>query len=574
MMVEKIDSLKTSTVVLIIAIVGFLAFANMLGNEFVWDDEELIVGNSALLQLRNVPALFSQSVFNTGGPSLSGWVYRPLLMTFFSLINSLFGLWPPGFHLVQLAFHLTNASLLFVLLKRLLGEVNRKFAKPVAFLMALIFAVHPAGVEAISYIAQLPESLHTFFVLLSFILLLNSLDCPSRNRLVVVGFLFLLGLLTKENAVVFLPIVFFYLFLFAREKLKVWGSLFVGSFITYLGIRFVFYGIQTERPHFIAPISDASFFERLLTAPFIFFTYLKIFFFPNVLSIAQHNVIKDMVDSSFLVSLVVVVLFCLVCLGIIYKKKSKLGLFFFVSFLISLGPTLNIIMPLDMSIAEHWFYFPMTLLIGFLSVVVISTKFLVKHSSVFVVVLSMLIVLLAGRTVVRNANWKNGLTLYGHDLQYQPNNFDLENNYGVEIFRVGRAEEALVHFQKSVELRPQWDVSNNNLGAVYERLGDIGNAKVYYKRSVQLSDYYIAYDNLSSLFAKTEEPDEALKFLDVAIRKFPNSERVNSALAITYYKKGNVESALYFARQAVSVSPTQQNLFIYDTILNKKKLEL
>lgn len=572
--IAKINSAQDSKLILIILLLGFITFANMLGNAFVWDDEETIVNNSLIVELKNIPALFSQSVFNTGGPSLSGWVYRPLLMTFFALIHSLFGLWPPGFHLVQLIFHLTNASLLFVLLKKLLGEVGKKFAKPIAFLMTLIFVVHPAGVEGVSYITQLSEPLHAFFVLLSFVLLLNYQDQPSRNRLVAVGFLFLLGLLTKENAVVFLPMVLLYLFLFAREKLKVWGPVFIGSFITYLGIRFVFYGVQTERPYFIAPISEASFFERLLTAPFIFFTYLKTFFFPNILSVAQHNVIKNPTDSSFWFSLVVVILFCLVSLGIIYKKKSKLGLFFFTSFLISLSPTLNIVMPLDMSLAEHWFYLPMAILVGFLSATLVSTKVFNKHPSILILSLSILIILLAGRTIVRNTNWKNGLTLYGHDLQNQPNNFDLENNYGVELFRIGKTEEALAHFKKSVELRPQWNISNNNLGAVYERLGDLKNAKVYYKRSVQLSDYYLAYDNLSSLFAKTEEPDEALKFLEIAIRKFPNSERVNNALAITYYKKGDIEQALYFAQRAISISPSQQNLSVYDAILNKKKLEL
>ena len=74
--------------------------------------------------------------------------------------------------------------------------------------------------------------------------------------------------------------------------------------------------------------------------------------------------------------------------------------------------------------------------------------------------------------------------LYGHDIRYtKGDNANLENNYGVELFRAGNIAEAKAHFERSVALMDDWSVSQNNLGAVYEKEGDLEKAKAYYQRS-------------------------------------------------------------------------------------------
>ncbi|RLC32497.1 hypothetical protein DRH13_01650, partial [Candidatus Woesebacteria bacterium] len=159
--IEKINSLSTSQIISIIIFVGFIAFANIFGNSFVWDDEDMVVKNFPIFQTTNIPQLFQQATFYSGGSGLSGWFYRPLVMISFLLTGVVFGQNPFGFHLVQLALHLAGASILFLVLKELFQLKVKKEATPLSLLLSLIFVVHPAHVEAVSYIASIAEPLYT-----------------------------------------------------------------------------------------------------------------------------------------------------------------------------------------------------------------------------------------------------------------------------------------------------------------------------------------------------------------------------------------------------------------------------
>ena len=63
----------------ILAGVGFLVYVNSLPNSFVWDDGEQIVNNAVIRSFSNLPELFKGSTFSSGGGSLSGTFYRPLV---------------------------------------------------------------------------------------------------------------------------------------------------------------------------------------------------------------------------------------------------------------------------------------------------------------------------------------------------------------------------------------------------------------------------------------------------------------------------------------------------------------
>jgi len=64
---------------------------------------------------------------------------------------------------------------------------------------------------------------------------------------------------------------------------------------------------------------------------------------------------------------------------------------------------------------------------------------------------------LSMRTIIRNENWRNGLRLYSHDAAIEAlispqGSFDLENNYGVKLFRIGKIKEAKTHFENRLPL--------------------------------------------------------------------------------------------------------------------------
>lgn len=560
----------------LIILTGSIIFVNMLGNSFVWDDEEMVVNNFPVFKIGNIPSFFTQATFFSGGSQLLGWFYRPFVMVSFLLISVLFGDSPFWFHLVQLVLHITNAVLLFFILAVLFNQINKELARPVALFLSLVFVVHPAQVESVSYIASMAEPLYTLFLLVLFLLLAKKEKSRLNFKIgIIVILLFTMALLTKEGAVVFLPLAGLYLFLF-KEKRKIvfWAKYLFSALGLYLFIRLSFFGIQFQKPNFLSPIANATLAERILTAFYSFFTFLRTFFFPKELSVSQHFVVKEISDVRFLLGVIAVLFMILVCVYLL-KRKNTTGIFFIFWFFAFVFLVLNILFPLDMTFAERWLYFSMIGLLGFIgSLLFLFQRTIIKYFK-FVAIISLLIVgFMSVRTIVRNSDWRDGFTLYSHDIKISKNSFDLENNLGVELFRKGDLENARMHFDRSVELQPNWAISLNNLGAVYNRIGDLEKAGLYYKKAVEKEDYYLAYENLALLLAKKEPNSEGtINFLQKALLKFPKSTKINIANAIFYYKLGQREEALRFATRARQLEPSVQNRLIYQAISEGKQLE-
>lgn len=138
---------------LLIALV-LAVFAASVSNDFVFfDDDKAILYNKALLNP-------SFSAFFTG-QNLG--MYAPLSWIAYWVGHSISGTEAWGYHLLALLLHALNAVLVFALLKTLSGK-----AWP-GFFAAVLFAVHPIQVEAVSWAAALSTVLFSTFYLLSLI---------------------------------------------------------------------------------------------------------------------------------------------------------------------------------------------------------------------------------------------------------------------------------------------------------------------------------------------------------------------------------------------------------------------
>jgi hypothetical protein len=550
-MMFGLGKFSTKKLAFILCLVVFLVYANCLFNGFVWDDEEQIVNNLAVQDLRNAPLLFRGSTFNTGGAGLSGWYYKPLMSLSFMVNYWLWGGSSFGFHLFQVGLHVVNTLLVFLILIRLfnirgydgscpalspkkthkgpllggspLKRVTRRVKNSLilSFLLAFIWGIHPVSVEAVAYISATQEVLYSFFVLFAFWVILKKV----RGSVIIAGFLFFLGLLAKEAALVGGVVILLYLFLFERERFLLGLGVFSLSLTGYVWLRIGVAGIPFGH-YGIVPIAKASFGERFLTVPWEFFSYLRLVFWPQVLAICQHFVVRKAELGNFWLPLGVDLGFLGVLCFLGFKLRSRVFWFFAFWFLGGIGLVLNIF-PLDMSVAERWLYFPMIGFLGSLGCLVSRGVNRIppgrwKIWGVSLVGLSL--ILLSARTVKRTFDWRNGLTLFSHDIGYSHDAFDLENNLGVELFRVGKIEEAKTHFEKSIELQPKWWFPYNNLGAVYQRKGDLRKAEELYRKAIENGDYYLAYENLAGILLKQERWDEAAVFLEEAVRKFPENE--------------------------------------------------
>ena len=144
---------------------GFLAYSNSLYGPFVFDDLLSIVENPSIRQWWQFSAvLFPERELPVAG--------RPLVNLSFALNYAVGGLEVFGYHLVNVALHLTCALLVFGLVRRTLEmpNVNATLGRQSANLAcaaALLWALHPLNTEAVNYVTQRTELMMACFYLLT-----------------------------------------------------------------------------------------------------------------------------------------------------------------------------------------------------------------------------------------------------------------------------------------------------------------------------------------------------------------------------------------------------------------------
>lgn len=563
--------IKKYGVIIILIVLGFLVYANALSNKFVLDDEDQIVNNPLWHKLSNIPQIFTADSFNSGGSAINlGNFYRPILSLTFLINYRLWGLKTPGYHVFQVIFHVFTAILIFYLLREILDRFRFRWARGAAFLASLLFVVHPANVEAVGYISAVEEVLYSFFILLSFLVFLKAYDKQNqRNQnkyLFLVFTLMFLGLLAKESAIVIFPLIAIYLFLFESPSRKILKKLVAGTIITgsfYAFLRFAVAHIPIHGGTFGTPIEKAGFLSKLLTIPAEIMTAIKTIVFPLRLLLNQQFVINSPRDFRFWgYSLILLAIICLVGILIKYSDKQniKIPLFFIGWFVIGIAPTINL--PLDYTFAERWLYFPWIGLAALFAVLFFQIIERVGKNwrpSIYI----LLIVIIASfsvRTILRNRDWRDGLTLFGHDLQYAPDDSYSQNNYGWMLAKAGRFDEAQLHFEKAIELDNSNPSAHSNLGAIYEIRGDLERAAGEYQKAVELGVDYRGSQMLANVLFKlrTKSPDrrkEAETLMLNAINNFPRDTLFAKLLAIMYNEDGNLNGAYNLVNLVLRLEP-------------------
>lgn len=166
------------------AALAFFLFRFGFSNEMVaMDDHTATIDNPAVKDF----SFFGR--FNLG-------MYAPVTWAGYALAYALGGVKPMWYHVLSAVVHAANAALAFGLMRRWSGNAAAAFAA------AVLFAIHPLQVEAVSWIAGFSTPLFSMFCLLS----LTFYEQHSRQQGVGRSYwlalvLFLLACLAKTAAV-------------------------------------------------------------------------------------------------------------------------------------------------------------------------------------------------------------------------------------------------------------------------------------------------------------------------------------------------------------------------------------
>jgi hypothetical protein len=172
---------------------------------FLGDDWWLINETSPRLWLNSFSGNWINGVQGEGG------FYRPIVKTSFFVDSILFATSPAPYHITNLLLHVANASLIFLLASLLLANF------PLSLIAGLLFLAFPLSHEPVCWIAARTTLIVTFFILLSTYLFILHSRQKSHTLYLLSLLFYMLGLLSKESALV-VPIFFIIYYLSSAKQ--------------------------------------------------------------------------------------------------------------------------------------------------------------------------------------------------------------------------------------------------------------------------------------------------------------------------------------------------------------------
>ena len=173
--------------------ITLLTHASYINNDFTWLDHIDIEQGKAIISPSQWYMAFAARYGETG-------LYRPLVTLTHSFDAALYGQWPPGFHLTNGLLHLVVVVSAVLFLGCFFPMKRRE-----ALLTGLIFGVHPLSWLPVGAISYRPELLVTLFTFLAVYFHARARNSSSRKFISFAVLSVLLGLFSKETALVWIP---------------------------------------------------------------------------------------------------------------------------------------------------------------------------------------------------------------------------------------------------------------------------------------------------------------------------------------------------------------------------------
>lgn len=472
---------------LIIAFVAFAVYANTLLNNFVYDDEFLVLGDASITNISNLPKFFTgQEGFN----KVFARYYRPIVSTSFLLDYEIWGFKAFGFHLTNALIHVINTLLLFNFLLLLPRHKNKdsKFSdiSSSALIGAFIFAVHPVHTEAVSFISGRTDLLAFTFLIASFSHYIKYSDSVTTNEKVLnfflLSFYYVLSLLSKEVAIT-MPLLFLLFDLVVvklrfkrilKDKIRIYIALALITLLYLLVRTNVLERLLSAEKYFYFYGKDfaTALFTQSLTIPL----YLRLLIFPIGL-IYHYNgylsYVSTFFDTGVIFSFGLVIL--IIVISVLCLKKHSLITYLCIFFFVTLSPVLNIV-PITNLAAERYLYIPsisFILLIVYLGILLETTRF----RNAFYVVSFAVIMIFGILTVVRNIDWKDNESLY---FSADGKTGTVVNvNIGYIYSQRKQFDKAEQYFKKALQIKNETVLANTNLGKVLLLQGKYDSANTY-----------------------------------------------------------------------------------------------
>ncbi len=547
----------------VIVLATVAAYANSFRGAFVYDDLGSIVHNPHVRSLTPLREAISLDLWGTGATVDA----RPVLAISFAVNYAIGQLDPLGYHLANLAIHVCAAVLLLGILRRVFAAARAEERTGVgsgtlAFVCALLWAVHPLQTSAVTYVVQRAESLAGLLYLLAAYAAVRSTDskrpvwwCALSIAAAVMG----AG--TKETLVT-APLVIYLLDALVlsrsfREPFRRRGPLYLGLSLTWVVSAALTLSVGGDR---LRDAGELSAYRYALTQLAVIPHYLRLVFVPSPLVTAYDWPLTQHPADVLLPGLLTLALLGLTAWGVVRKRwYGMCG----AAFLLILAPSSSIIPIRHDPAFEHRMYLPLAavLVVAVLGAVRLLQRVSAAHARRVIAAALVLLATgaLAALTLARNADYRDPVTFWEANVARRPASPTAHYNLASALRQTGQTPAALAHYRRVTELDPDAADAHQKLALLLVQAQRLPEALPHTRRAIELRpDDAKLRANLGALLLGLRRSDEAELAYRSALAIRPDLPDAHHGLGLAALQKEQPQQALPHLRRALALEESPQ----------------
>jgi tetratricopeptide (TPR) repeat protein len=551
-------------------------YSNHFDNGFYFDDTHTVVTNGHITSLRNIPSFFADGQTFSSLPANQS--YRPVATTLLAIDYWMGGgLDPFYFHLSQFFWYVIQLILMFVMFRTTFNVCRPgPWNDGLAFLGVAFYGLHAANAETINYIISRTDSFSTLCVVAS--LVLFQISATRKRYLYLVTMV--LGIYTKQTAVMFGPVLLLYVLLFEEEFFergsfgkalwkKLRNALIASAPAIILGSGvFLFNQLIMTPTATVSSNSTVSRLDYLITQLWVVTHYLGNFILPVRLSADPDiEIITQLFDPRVLFGLFVVIGLLVAAWLSARTRETRPIAFGILWFFIALLPTSSLV-PLYQMANDHRTFFP------YIGLVMATTwaaglLFTMLRRKVDPLVLTwgvgvLILLLLGGHafgTYRRNEVWGSKEALW-HDVTLKsPRNGRGLMNYGLVLMEQGKHEEALNYYQRAQVLWPRFLYNHIYMGILKGAWGRGTEAEQHFLSALKFGpanpEVYLYYGRWLDEMGRLSE---ARNLLEKGLGYSPEHRSLKDQLeSVRVQEEGTPAERIAFQSKKAIENPTPSN---------------
>jgi len=520
-------------------------FHKTLSHGFVSSDDLTYIVRNPLttkLDFEHLRRVFSETYFTD---------YLPILQIFLSIERTILGSQQDikqafdasGYHSVSILLHALNGSLLFMLLRSLVGK-KKSLLLPSVVAVAL-FLSHPVQVETVAWIAQQKSLLSTAFLLGS---VLCYVQFRRKERLSSFWYLSavacgICALFSKSSAVVLPALLVLYDLCIKRRKLR--HSLLATLPLILFTIVACFTTVLSQaQSGAISKDQGGPAVVMMITMLPVFADYLRLLLFPVGLAFFHHVPLRmSLISIPALAGLLVVALFVV---SLVYcARRSRSVLFWWGWYFVALVPVMNII-PLNTLMAERYLYLPMA---GIAGCIALAFKQFAERKSFSITSYNCtlacavtILFLLSLTTMHQSSKWENDIVMWRTVLVTSPERptswYNVAQSYREAALQhdkkhpdlaISLRHRALLTYERALALSDRDPMFLCSMGSIRVELGKVEQAIPYFQKALEFHpEYAVAHASLGSVLVNQGDLVEGVKHLELALKYKDDSPDVQS----------------------------------------------